>query len=283
MPRRTRKVARSCRESVEGSCNRLSRQSEHGGVSRCDNPSVDTVWALEQCREWQRLHERVPIPNADSLPRGTARSHFRGSREERSKVSHRLELVAEAVFNSDYRWRADAQGVRELIFELEEGLQVRERLGLMDDPAPKIAANTLHPWVWDAARPHWQSGNHDAAVWAAAINVNTTLQSKVHRPGLGEVKLVQEAFSTKPPEAGRARLRLCDESNPALFNDRHIGAISLGTGLFLGVRNPLNHVGAADLSEHEALETLASWSLFARWVDRATVEAVQDDVVPQPP
>lgn len=67
------------------------------------------------------------------------------------------------------------------------------------------------------------------------------------------------------------RLRLCDETNPALFKDRHLGALSLGRGLFAGVRNPLNHVGAEDLTEQEALETLAAWSLFARWVDRANV------------
>ena len=106
---------------------------------------------------------------------------------------------------------------------------------------------------------------------AAAINVNTTLKAKGKRPELGESKLVQEVFSASPPQPGRARLRLCDESNPDLFKDRHIGAIQLGQGLFSGVRKPLNHVGAEDLSEQEALETLAAWSLFARWVDRADV------------
>ncbi|MER6974400.1 TIGR02391 family protein [Nocardioides sp. NPDC000445] len=49
----------------------------------------------------------------------------------------------------------------------------------------------------------------------------------------------------------------------------------LGQGLFSGIRNPLNHVGADDLTEQEALETLAAWSLFARWVDRAVV-AIDD-------
>ena len=168
-------------------------------------------------------------------------------------------------------------GVRSLIFELEEGIEVREKLGLTLSPGPALAADTLHPWVWEAARPHLDSGNHDAAVWAAAINVNTKLKDKAERPDLGETKLVQEAFGTGNPEPGKVRLRLCDDSNPDLFKDRHIGAMQFGQGLFSGVRNPLNHVGAEDLSEREALETLAAWSLFARWVDRADV-AVGEDV-----
>lgn len=36
-------------------------------------------------------------------------------------------------------------------------------------------------------------------------------------------------------------------------------------------------VGAEDLSEQEALETLAAWSLFARWVDRAEVARGEPD------
>ena len=141
----------------------------------------------------------------------------------------------------------------------------------MMSPGPALAADTLQPLVWKATRPHWDSGNHDAAVWAAAINVNTALKAKAERPDLGESKLVTAAFGTAAPETGQVRLRLCDESSPDLFKDRHVGAINLGQGLFSGVRNPLNHVGAEDLTEQEALETLAAWSLFARWVDRAEV------------
>lgn len=234
---------------------------------------MDTQWAIEQCEEWLRLHELVPLPDADKLPRGAKKSRIRGSKKERARIENRVRLVAEAVWEGHGRpWRMDIDAVRSLIFELEEGIEVREKLGLTLSPSPALAADTLHPWVWEAARPHWESGNHDAAVWAAAINVNTKLKARAERPDLGESKLVQEAFGTGAPEPGRLRLRLCDASNPDLFRDRHVGAIQLGQGLFSGVRNPLNHIGAEDLSEQEALETLAAWSLFARWVDRADVE-----------
>jgi hypothetical protein len=236
---------------------------------------VDTEWAINQCQEWLRLHEMVPIPEGEQPRQRGAKNRMRGTKEERDRISNRLRLVADAVYESDdayNRWRIDHDGVRALIFELEEGAEVRERLGLTATPGPALAAKTLHPWVWDAARPHWESDNHDAAVWAAAINVNTQLKAKAERPDLGESKLVQEAFGTAPPEAGKIRLRLCDDSNPDMFRDRHVGAITLGQGLFSGVRNPLNHMGAEDLTEQEALETLAAWSLFARWVDRAEAE-----------
>ena len=232
---------------------------------------VDTEYAIEQCLEWLRLHERVPFPDGQRGPRGS-KSRMRGSPEERSRVSNRVRLVADAVWENEngYRWRLDHDSVRSLIFELEEGIAVRERLGLTS-AGPALAANTLHPWVWQAARPHWESGNHDAAVWAAAINVNSQLKGKAERPDLGESKLVQEAFGTSDPESGRVRLRLCGAENPDLFRDRHVGAITLGQGLFSGVRNPLNHVGAEDLTAQEALETLAAWSLFARWVAQAVI------------
>lgn len=242
---------------------------------------MDTEWAIEQCREWLRLHEMVPIPEGEPRQRGT-KNRMRGSKEERGRISNRLRLVADAIYENDgdgTRWRIDHDGVRAMIFELEEGIEVRERLGLTATPGPALAAKTLHPWVWDAARPHWESDNHDAAVWAAAINVNTQLKAKAERPDLGESKLVQAAFGTSPPEPGKVRLRLCDEANPDLFKDRHVGAITLGQGLFSGVRNPLNHVGADDLTEQEALETLAAWSLLARWITQA--EVVRGEADPQ--
>ncbi|RYF51158.1 MAG: hypothetical protein EOO27_30460 [Comamonadaceae bacterium] len=228
---------------------------------------MDTEWAIAQCREWIWLHERVPIEGTSGYPK----SRQRGSKEERARISDRVRLIADAVYEGTSRTRfIHIDDVRTLMFELEEGLEVREKLGLVS-AGPALAADRLHPWVWDAARPHWDSGNHDAAVWAAAINVNSHLKKKVERPDLGETKLVQEAFGLDAPKAGRVRLRLCDDSNPDLFRDRHLGALNLGHGLFSGVRNPLNHIGADDLTEQEALETLAAWSLFARWVDRAAV------------
>lgn len=236
---------------------------------------MDVEWAIQQCEQWLHLHGRTEVEYVGERPRNAPKQKMRGTKEERAAAENRVRLIAAAVWeNPDFRLWQYADGVRSLIFELREGVEVREKLGL-NSPGPKLAADSLHPWVWDAARPHWDSGNHDAAVWAAAINVNTKLKTKAEHPELGESNLVKAAFGMSAPQPGKVRLRLCDRSNPDLFKDRHVGAINLGQGLFSGVRNPLNHVGAEDLTEQEALETLASWSLFARWVDRS--EVVRDE------
>lgn len=133
---------------------------------------MNSEWAVEQCNEWLRLHERVPIPEAERERHGST-TRYSGSLAERAKISHRVHRVAEAVWATwNDRWNLNAAEVRRLIFELEEGIEVRERLGLSPS-GPALAADALHPWVWEAARPHWEGGNYDAAVWAAAINVNT--------------------------------------------------------------------------------------------------------------
>lgn len=52
------------------------------------------------------------------------------------------------------------------------------------------------------------------------------------------------------------------------------GVTQFGQGLYSAVRNPLAHEepGHSGMSEPEALEALAAFSLLARWIDRATVQ-----------
>ncbi|SFR79615.1 Protein of unknown function (Hypoth_ymh) [Agromyces sp. CF514] len=181
-----------------------------------------------------------------------------------------MATIAEVVLQGGRpRW-VNADWAERLLWELKEGDSVRAKLG-MGDPPPSFTGKQLHPWVWDAAQPHWESGNHDAAVWAAAVNVNSRLQQKVGRRDLGESKLLEQAFSTSVPEAGKPRLRLCDDSNPDLFKDMHVGAALFGKGLYSAVRNTLNHVDASqhNIREAEALEALAAFSLLSRWIDSA--------------
>ena len=50
--------------------------------------------------------------------------------------------------------------------------------------------------------------------------------------------------------------------------------MQFGAGCFQAIRNPAGHLPKDEhqLSEQEALEQLASPSLFARWIERAAVE-----------
>jgi hypothetical protein len=234
-------------------------------------PVKEPEWALNELREYLRLHERIPLPLEDVTP--NAKTRARGSKDQREAQSLVVRHIWEAIFGNWPRY-VDESSARRCIFEIERGAEMRAKLEPGD--APVLDASELHPWVWEAARPHWVSGNHDAALWAAGINVNSRLQTKVGRKDLGETKLLQECFSLEPPKPGRPRLRLCGDENPDLFKDRHVGAMQVGGGLYAAVRNPLNHVVPDDnpLTEREALECLAGFSLLARWIERAEMVTV---------
>jgi len=53
----------------------------------------------------------------------------------------------------------------------------------------------------------------------------------------------------------------------------YVGITQFGQGLYSAVRNPLAHEapGHSGITEAEALESLAGFSLLARWIERATV------------
>lgn len=240
---------------------------------------MNVEWALKQLRLWLSLNERVPLP--PELARPNRKREPRGTIEQREAIDNVAWEIAKAVYVEPPRHprHISEEYVRRLIWEITEGEEVRSHLDLVEPP-PSIPAESLHPWVWDAARSHWLGGNHDAAVWAAAINVNTSLQNKVGRKDVGEGQLIRESFSPEPPKPGRPRLRRCGRENPDLFRDMHVGASNFGQGVFSAVRNPLNHVTADEhgIGEAEALEALASLSLLARWIDQAEVHRSADGV-----
>lgn len=55
------------------------------------------------------------------------------------------------------------------------------------------------------------------------------------------------------------------------YKSVHHGAMVLTEGLYAAVRNPIAHEADSDLSEQEALEQLAAFSVLARWVECTTV------------
>ncbi|WP_420113804.1 TIGR02391 family protein [Pseudactinotalea sp.] len=233
---------------------------------------MDEEWALEQLGKWLTLHERVPLPAGQV--RHNRKTRPRGSVEERSAINNVAWEISRVLYVEPFRSRnyIGEDEIRRMMWEITDGVEVRSRLG-QQTLAPRIAADSMHPWVWHAAEPHWTSGNHGAAIWAAAINLNSRIQQKVGRKDVGEGKLLQEVFSVEDPKPGKPRLRRVGAENLDLFNDMHVGPMNFGKGLFAAVRNPLNHVTADEhqMGEAESLEALAALSLLARWVDEAEV------------
>ena len=151
--------------------------------------------------------------------------------------------------------------------------EVRANFG---DDAPETSASSLHPWIWSGAASLWRSGHFHSAVEAAAKKVNAEAQNKVGRRDLSETRLFQEAFTEKPAEAGKARLRRMTPDGGDTYKSVQRGAMALAEGIFAGIRNPLSHEAEQELDEQVALEYLAALSVLARWVDESSVERAGD-------
>jgi hypothetical protein len=85
---------------------------------------------------------------------------------------------------------------------------------------------------------------------------------------------VQEAFSDKPPQKGKPRLRLPHITDDQTRESVRQGVMGFGAGCFQAIRNPVGHLPNADheMDEEAALERLAALSLLARWIDQADIE-----------
>lgn len=174
------------------------------------------------------------------------------------------------VSGYDNEWKP----LRDVSIRAREVLQrqdeIKQNLG---DNAPEISAANLHTWVWSGAASLWQSGHFRSAVEDAAKKVNAETQNKVGRRDLSETKLFQEAFSDKPAQSGKARLRRMADDGSDTYKSVQRGAMALAEGIYAGIRNPFNHEDPTDIDEQVALEYLAALSVLARWVDESTMEA----------
>ncbi|MET7355694.1 TIGR02391 family protein [Streptomyces mirabilis] len=136
--------------------------------------------------------------------------------------------------------------------------------------APSLPADQFHPWVWDAARTFWDSQHYRTAVHAAASAINAHLQAKLGRRDVADDKLVQEAFSDKPAESGKPRLRVPGDATSPTVQSRQRGDLPLGLGSFFAIRNSAAHE-TGEWTEQESLEQLATLSVLARLIDSCQV------------
>ena len=147
--------------------------------------------------------------------------------------------------------------------------QQETREALFEPTGPRLQADRLHRWVWDAAKNLWDDGHYGPAVHDSTKAVERHTQIKLNRLDLDGKDLYAQAFSTKDPEVGAPRLRFTEiDKTKQLkrWTSAHEGAQYLGMGCAQGIRNPQAH-GTDDLDEQEALEELAALSVLARWVE----------------
>ncbi len=228
---------------------------------------MDYEWMEQRLRRFIEASTRV---RTGSPARSTTRLPF-------DQLVQQTETVA-AILRAVYPGSSISMDISTLrllaqraVGFLQDQHELAKRLG--PPPGPQLAADALHPDVWDSAQSLYRNGHYREAVAAAARGVNARLQTKVGRRDEGETKLVGECFSLKPPELNKPRLRLSDDDGSDTFRSVHEGAAAFGRGCFLAIRNVLAHEHGehAEPAQQEALEYLASFSVLARWVDSASV------------
>lgn len=141
--------------------------------------------------------------------------------------------------------------------------------------APTMAADSLHPLVWDAASKLWQDEHYSAAVQRAATFLNAHVQDLTGRRDISDSTLMAQVFSASPPEVGKPRLRWPGDDTDLTVKAMRTGVLQFSQGCFAAIRNPATH-GTTDMAPQEALEQLAILSTLARWIDACDV--VQADM-----
>lgn len=239
----------------------------------------DLMWAYEVVRKAagkaEGMHE-----NGDRqmpFPMQTREWDFRETLGRAMPVIERLvpdkyeEVRNWGTYVSLYRMLYEIAGTIEVMAEVES------RFG---SEGPQLKAGDLHPLVWGAAATLWDTEHYAEAVLNAGRAVNADLQTRLGRRDISETDLVQQAFSLDPPKPGSPRLRFCDvdeDDEPKTWRSRHQGAMHFGTGLFMGIRNVIDHADPADeIDPEEALEFLAAWAVLAGWLDCCERQGVEE-------
>ena len=177
---------------------------------------------------------------------------------------------------------------RNNLVELQAGLDLARRaLGhlataaetaqhITGSSAPTMAADSLHPLIWDSAARLWSDKHHGAAVQRAATFLNAHVQDITGRRDLSDSTLMAQVFSLSPAESGKPRLRWPGEDADLTVKAMRSGMLQFSQGCFMAIRNPATH-STNDVAAQEALEQLAVLSTLARWVDQCELIEVPSE------
>jgi len=235
---------------------------------------VDTDWAMDQLRRFIESTTYTPTTRPGGSDFAAPEDEIVAQEPIIEKIFDRTipdwkDRVSETF--TSHRWQTERDIAQRALAALQREEEIADKLG---EAAPDLSAAHMHRWAWEGARSLWASGHYREAVSAAAVKINAETQNKVGRRDLSEVKLFQEAFSLKPPEVGKPRLRLMPDDGSDTFRSLHEGALAFATGCYKAIRNPASHVPLPELPEDEGLEQLAAFSVLARWVDAATLDQI---------
>lgn len=237
---------------------------------------MNTEWA---CSHLERFIEMTRSRNASGGGVLTTRSLPAAPRDEVLAEWVVVERILQQVYpdwrqfhggSQNFEFRAQRDAAVHALARIRTEQEVGENLG---PSGPSLSSSSLHPWVWEAARPLWGDGHYRAAIQQAATSVDLQLQVLLDRRDCSGVDLIRQAFSTDAPDVGRPRLRVPDQGNAETTASLQQGMRALGEALVQAVRNPVSHQ-VSDLEEPQALECLALMSMFSRLVNECEVLSV---------
>lgn len=118
----------------------------------------------------------------------------------------------------------------------------------------------------------------DVTVNDAATHLNTFVQSRIGRDDISDKDLMAQAFSDKPPEEGKARLRCPGNPVNETVRSQQEGARSFSIGVFQAIRNPAHHL-TGDWNPSLAFHHLVALSQVAYWFRHWSIDRYR----PPPP
>ncbi|RIR86658.1 hypothetical protein D2E66_03260 [Mycobacteroides abscessus] len=207
---------------------------------------------------------------------------------ERETLTRRVIGVVLGIENVEtlVRISAPRPAGRRGFVELEAGISLARRaLGhigtaseaakhISGTSAPTMAADSLHPLVWDAAAKLWRDEHYSAAVQRAATFLNAHVQDLTGRRDVSDRDLMAQVFSNDPPGEGKPRLRWPGNDTDLTVKAMRTGLLQFGQGCFAAIRNPATH-GTTEMAAQVALEQLAVLSTLARWIDQCQLLEAQ--------
>lgn len=148
--------------------------------------------------------------------------------------------------------------------------------------APSLDPLGFHPLVWSAAQRLWNDGHAREAVRAAAETASFNMKQLTGRSDADDTSLWQQAFSDKPAEPGKPRLRWRGDPTDLNVKNMNAGLRQFAPGVQMTIRNPATHV-TEEVEEQEALERLAVLSVLMRFLDGCDLVETPRDTDGKPP
>lgn len=149
---------------------------------------------------------------------------------------------------------------------------------------PAFAPSRLHPLIWSAAADHWTIHHYRVAVAEAAETLTSHWKARLDRQDVDATPFWQQTLSEGDPAPGRPKLVWPDQSDSKTAKGMRGGLPAFGkvlaglsVGLNLTVRNSAAH-DREEITEQEAMERLAAYSLLARFLDQCEIRQAVEPV-----